>query len=225
MDGADCTYWYVRSSRTYSQQMDDARARLIESAQELMWERGYTGTSPKAIQDRAGVGQGSMYHHFTGKADLARAAIETTAEQMLPGSRRRLDGPGSPLERLRSYLLAESDALRGCRLGRLVQDKEVVGDPTLRQPIDEVFSSAVARLSEVLREGQQLGEVRADIDPTEVAVTLLSVRQGAYVVARAHQDRSRFTTAVEGALSLVAAPNSGRAVSPPRRPSHRPRSG
>jgi TetR/AcrR family transcriptional repressor of nem operon len=53
---------------------------LVTSAQELLWERGYTATSPRAIQDRAGVGQGSMYHHFGGKADLARAALERTAE-------------------------------------------------------------------------------------------------------------------------------------------------
>src|SRR5688572_27007362 len=38
--------------------------RLIESTRELLWERGYVGTSPKAILERAGAGQGSMYHHF-----------------------------------------------------------------------------------------------------------------------------------------------------------------
>jgi TetR/AcrR family transcriptional repressor of nem operon len=56
--------------------------RLIESTQELLWERGYTGTSPKAIQQRAGAGQGSMYHHFAGKPELALTAINRTAEEM-----------------------------------------------------------------------------------------------------------------------------------------------
>jgi len=48
--------------------------RLIASMQELLWERGYSGTSPRAVQKMADVGQGSMYHHFQGKADLAVAA-------------------------------------------------------------------------------------------------------------------------------------------------------
>jgi len=185
--------------------MDDARSRLIESAQDLLWERGYTGTSPKAIQERAGAGQGSMYHHFTGKSDLARAAIRRTADELVPRSRAHLDGPGSPLARIQAYLRAERDVLRGCRIGRLVQDQEVVGDPELRQPIDDVFSSAIARLARVLREGQEAGEVRADVDPEQVAVTLMAVIQGGYVLARAHQDEARFAAAVEGALSLVAA--------------------
>ncbi|HEY5455227.1 MAG TPA: TetR/AcrR family transcriptional regulator, partial [Acidothermaceae bacterium] len=172
--------------------MDDARSRLIESTRDLLWERGYTGTSPKAIQQHAGVGQGSMYHHFAGKAELASAAIRSTAEEMVPGFRRHLDGPGSPLERLRAYLLADRDVLRGCRVGRLVQDKEVVADPTLRGPIDDVFSSALERLAAVLREGQHAGEVRGDVAPEQVAITLLSVVQGGFVVARAHQDKERF---------------------------------
>jgi hypothetical protein len=57
----------------------------------------------------------------------------------------------------------------------------------------------------VLREGQEAGEVRADVDPEQVAVTLLAVIQGGYVLARAHQDEARYTAAVEGALSLVTA--------------------
>jgi TetR/AcrR family transcriptional regulator, transcriptional repressor for nem operon len=185
--------------------VDDARSRLIESAQDLLWERGYTGTSPRAIQERAAAGQGSMYHHFTGKADLARAAIRRTVDDLVPRSRAHLDGPGSPLDRIRAYLRAERDVLRGCRIGRLVQDREVVADPELRRPIDEVFSTAIDRLAAVLREGQEAGEVRADVDPDQVAVSLLAVIQGGYVLARAHQDEARFTAAVEGVLSLLAA--------------------
>jgi AcrR family transcriptional regulator len=53
-----------------------ARERLIASAQELLWERGYVGTSPRAIQERARAGQGSMYHHFKGKAGLFLAVAD-----------------------------------------------------------------------------------------------------------------------------------------------------
>ena len=58
----------------------NARTRLVNSAQELLWERGYVATSPKAIQARAGAGQGSMYHHFAAKSELAVAAIRRSAD-------------------------------------------------------------------------------------------------------------------------------------------------
>ena len=67
------------------------RERLVQSAQELLWERGYVAMSPKAIQERSGVGQGSMYHHFKGKADLAAAAIELNAVGFKVGAEKWLE--------------------------------------------------------------------------------------------------------------------------------------
>lgn len=189
--------------------MKDTRDRLIESAQELLWDRGYTGTSPRAILERAEVGQGSMYHHFAGKADLAQAAVRRTAEQMVPTQRALLDGPGAPMGRLRAYLRTQREVLRGCRLGRLVQDHEVIGDPALREPIAEVFAGAVERVAAVLREGQESGDVRGDVDPRQAATTVIAAIQGGYVLARAAQDEQRFTDAIDGVLALLAAPPAG----------------
>ena len=58
------------------------------------------GTSPRAIQDRAGVGQGSMYHHFRSKAALAQAAEERSAAELI--------------EEVRHYLMAWAIRWTGC---------------------------------------------------------------------------------------------------------------
>jgi TetR/AcrR family transcriptional repressor of nem operon len=79
----------------YSEEMDTAE-RLIQSTRELLSERGYVATSPKVILQRAGVGQGSMYHHFRGKADLALAAIERTTGELRAEVDRQLSGPAPP---------------------------------------------------------------------------------------------------------------------------------
>src|SRR6266496_2410471 len=81
-----------------------AQDRLIESAQELLWERGYVGTSPKAIQQRAGAGQGSMYHHFTGKADLALAAVRRNATEVRADAEAVFAAPGTAPVRIERYL-------------------------------------------------------------------------------------------------------------------------
>ena len=78
---------------------DDARERLIESTRQLLWDRGYGGTSPTAIWRASGVGQGSMYHHFQGKPDLVLAAERRTAEAMQQQVRESFAREGSPYER------------------------------------------------------------------------------------------------------------------------------
>ncbi|WP_394818445.1 TetR/AcrR family transcriptional regulator [Streptomyces griseus] len=179
--------------------------RLIEATQELLWERGYVGTSPKAIQQRAGAGQGSMYHHFTGKPELALAAITRTTEEMRGTAGRLLDGPGSAYERIAAYLLRERDVLRGCPVGRLTMDPDVITDDELRAPVDATFDWLRGRIAAIVQEGVDAGEFTPGTDPGPVAAAVVATVQGGYVLARASGSPAAFDGAVEGLLSLLAA--------------------
>lgn len=181
----------------------DTRERLIESTRELLWERGYVGTSPKAIQQRAGAGQGSMYHHFHGKPDLALAAIARSAEELCARAEPEFSGPGTPLQRVTTYLRRERDALRGCPVGRLTQDPDVMADPALRRPIEESFARLRTRLAGVLAEAQADGELDATLAPSATATALVAMLQGGYVLARAAGDAEVYAQAVDGALALL----------------------
>ncbi|WZB71009.1 TetR/AcrR family transcriptional regulator [Achromobacter xylosoxidans] len=150
--------------------MNTSTDKLIETTQALLWERGYVGTSPRAIQDRAGVGQGSMYHHFRSKAALAQAAEERSAAELIEEVRQLLDGLGDPLDRLLAYLRLERDVLKGCRIGRLAADPDVVADPSLRKPLEDTFAWITERLAALLREAQlgaacQRGTIRNLLPP------------------------------------------------------------
>ncbi|GGP38747.1 TetR/AcrR family transcriptional regulator [Streptomyces abikoensis] len=179
--------------------------RLIESTRELLWERGYVGTSPKAIQQRAGAGQGSMYHHFSGKPDLALAAIRRTAEELRAAAEERFAAPGTAVERVTAYLRREREVLKGCPIGRLTQDPDVMADPVLRAPVDETFAWLRGRIADVLAEGRDRGELDAGLDPADTASTVVAVLQGGYVLARAAGSEEPFRRAVDGVLGLLAA--------------------
>ncbi|MFI1203731.1 TetR/AcrR family transcriptional regulator [Streptomyces sp. NPDC020883] len=195
------------------------RERLVTSTQELLWERGYVGTSPKAILERAGVGQGSMYHHFAGKSDLALAAIRRTADGMRAATEELLAAPGTAYDRVAAYLLRERQVLRGCPIGRMTQDRDVVQDPELRAPLDEMFGWLRQRIAEVLTEGQRRGELTAALDPSATAAGVVAVVQGGYVLARAADDPAPFDAAVHGLLALLAAQSTA-APAPAPTPAH-----
>ncbi|MEU0298372.1 TetR/AcrR family transcriptional regulator [Streptomyces sp. NPDC006175] len=178
--------------------------RLVEATQELLWERGYVGTSPKAIQQRAGAGQGSMYHHFAGKPDLALTAVLRTSAEMREAAGRLLDGPGSAYERISAYLLRERDVLRGCPVGRLTMDPDVVASDALRAPVDETIGWLRGRLAEILQEGLDAGEFSPGLAPRDIAAAVVATVQGGYVLARASGSPAAFDSAVQGLLSLLA---------------------
>ncbi|MEV6411516.1 TetR/AcrR family transcriptional regulator [Kribbella sp. NPDC051718] len=188
--------------------------RLIRSTQELLWERGYVGTSPKAIQLAAEAGQGSMYHHFSGKAELAKAAIERSGAELRAAADEQFSGaatgPGSgtatagtATARIAGYLQRDREVLKGCRMGRLTADPDVIADPVLRAPVAETFTWLRARLAEIVAEGKESGEYPPGLDPDRTAATIAAVLQGGYVLARADGSDEPFELAVQGLVDLL----------------------
>lgn len=183
----------------------NTKEALIASTMELLWERGYVGMSPKAILKHSGVGQGSMYHHFSGKAELAREAIERSAGALLEQAQRQLAAPGTALDKIGAFLERERDILRGCRIGRLAQDPDINADAALRQPLAAAFDGLRRLLAGVLAEGVARGELRAELDVEASAEMILATLQGGYVLARAANSEQPFENAVRGLRALLQA--------------------
>lgn len=197
----------------------ESRERLVAAMSELLWERGYAATSPRDIRERSGVGQGSMYHHFPGKRELALAALERNCADLLPATRDLLTPPGDPMEKLAAYLSRPLPALKGCKVGRMTQDPVVAHDPVLLAPVAAAFAAVHAALAEVIAQAVELGELNPAVDPDRLAHLLAASIQGGYVLAIAAQDPRPFDDARAGALELL------RASAPDHRPAAAPRRG
>jgi TetR/AcrR family transcriptional repressor of nem operon len=94
--------------------------------------------------------------------------------------------------------------LKGCPVGRLTQDPDVMADAQLRGPVDETFRWLRGRLAEVLAAGRATGELAPGLDPDATAAAVLAVLQGGYVLARAAGSTEPLDRAVEGAVALLA---------------------
>ena len=183
----------------------DTRSRLLDATQELLWERGYAATSPKDILTRANAGQGSMYHHFSGKQDLAVAALEASATAMRQDADALLHGEGTATERLVAYLGRQRDSLMGCRMGRMTYDADVLATPELLTPVSETLAWLVQTIELVINEGIVNCEFPRHTDAHRLASMVVATVQGGYVLARAQQDPAEFDAAVQGATALLCA--------------------
>lgn len=180
-----------------------SRERLITATRELLWARGYTATSPKAILTQAGVGQGSMYHHFESKEALAIEAMRANQVELRELIEADVRIAGTSIDRIERYLLKYRDVLKGCRFGRLAQDPHVVESPALRAEVDEMFRWMCGRLGEVITQGQAAGELPADLDANDIGAMVVAVVEGGYVLARGENDPEVFAAAARGAVELL----------------------
>jgi AcrR family transcriptional regulator len=116
----------------------DTRGQLLDAAEHLFAERGFRGTSIRAITDRAGANLAAVGYHFGSKADLlaavARRVIEPINVAQAAGLDRLLARTPDPsvadlVEAFAGPLFDEMPAgdENGARTSRLIVT--IIGDP------------------------------------------------------------------------------------------------
>jgi AcrR family transcriptional regulator len=91
--------------RSQAERSETMRARLAGAAYEIVAEGGLKALRLRSVADAAGVSQGALMHHFSGKNAVILAAIEHALELARADSAVWLDKrAGSPEDLLRAML-------------------------------------------------------------------------------------------------------------------------
>ena len=183
----------------------DSRQKIVDSAKRLFWRHGYSTTSPKQVMTDSGVGQGSYYHHFPSKTDLAREVVEANGRDLLDSVRTAMTGRPTGRDQLTAFLGSANHALQGCRVGGFAYDAGVLAEPELRRALRSAFTELAGVVEQAVRDGRDDGSLPARLDPRRTAAALIAVVEGAFVTARATGRQATADDATAGALALLAA--------------------
>jgi TetR/AcrR family transcriptional regulator, transcriptional repressor for nem operon len=181
------------------------RARIIDAAATLMYERGVTATSLDEVLLAAGSGKSQLYHYFVDKADLTNAVIERQLQLVLA------EQPA--LERINSWesldawvaeVLRKVSAPGGpfaCPLGTMAA--ELKNDESFRPSLASAFRRWAEPLARGLQSMQDAGELVLDADPTRLATGVIAAMQGGMLLSRVHEDVTPMQDALEGAVAQL----------------------
>lgn len=164
------------------------RQKLVTTAARLFRQQGYHGTGLSGILAAAGVPKGSLYHHFPeGKADLARAAADLTADEVVriigdafAQARDWQEGATTFCHKM-AKLFDILDSADACPISAMMFDGPEA--ETFRSHAAAAFARIIAAAA---GQGQRLGLGPAQA--TEQAETLLMALQGGWTLARMRRD-------------------------------------
>ena len=184
--------------------MATTRDLLIDTMKQLLWERGYDATSPNQVLERSGVGKGSFYHHFKGKKDLAIAAMESRADELIIEFDDLFSRGDGWLDKVEAYLKVPRSALKGCRMGRIAQDPSLE-DSLLQAPMKRYFQTLHQRLTTIYQQAQQQGKLAGGCNAETLATATISVVQGSLVYGRGVGDDAAADQACASFIQLLKA--------------------
>ena len=180
------------------------RARIVEEAAALIHERGVAGTTLEDVKVAAEVSGSQMYHYFPDKNELVQAVIDYQADTIVKLNRQALGSPKG-VEAWRNMVVTgvrRTQGKGGCPLGSL-GGQLAENDPEARALIAAGFDQWAAAISDGLRSLHADGKLPSDIDPDDLATTVLATLQGGLLLAQVQRSTRPFETAVDTLLALT----------------------
>jgi TetR/AcrR family acrAB operon transcriptional repressor len=160
------------------------RQDILKSALIVFGEKGFSAATLTQIAAEAGVTRGAIYWHFDNKAELYNTLIENySAYGAAIGEQAIADG-GSFVDILRRIFVRQLQAVEEDPDLRAIMEIHLFKtglDPELQTTLLQKIQSGQALLegiSAAMSMGIAAGELRADIDPLEMARAFLAFQNG-----------------------------------------------
>ena len=150
-----------------------------------MHESGVAGTTLEDVKVAAEVSGSQMYHYFPDKNELVQAVIDYQADTIVNHHRQALSSANG-VEAWRNMVITaakRTKAKGGCPLGSLA-GQLAESDPEARALIAAGFDQWAAAISDGLRSLHADGKLPSDIDPDDLATTLLATLEGGILLSQ-----------------------------------------
>lgn len=183
----------------------DTRSQLIAEATTLLRSRGYCGFSYADLAERVGIRKASIHHHFPSKQDLGVELVDSYSRDFLGHLDLIWSGAGEAPAMLEAYADLYRDSLNqglACLCGILASEVGIA-PPTVAIGVARFMAANRHWLEKVVVLGQQQGAIAQRWEPQCAAELLLSICQGALLVARASGERESFDRAVNAMLAQM----------------------
>ena len=186
------------------------RERILETAQKLVIDNGYSATSVEQVIAASGTSKGAFFHHFESKRALADALVDRYAESDLAhlqdGLEAAQEASDDPAERAIAFLayyegVADElmTAQSGCLYSSVLTELQLVSTGA-SDPIGKAAVAWREGYAALLRDAMPDG---ADVDA--LADHVFVTFEGAFLLARAMEDPGHMRRQLRTLRELVSA--------------------
>jgi len=172
------------------------KRRILDVAQDLVLDRGFSGTTVDAVIDAAGISKGAFFHHFSSKNALGRSMLEryaaADAEILETFMAKAEESSGDPAEQLVAFVRAFEEASDemfsqpGCLFVSFVYEK-MRDSREAHQVIRGNIELWRKRLGDKLTQAFSARSITGT-DPDSLADLMFTVFEGSFILARATGD-------------------------------------
>ena len=185
---------------------DATKELILEAARESLREEGYSGTSIRAVAERAGVQLSLVHYHFGSKQAVLVAVLERENEKLLERQQVLFTGPGPLSAKWRAACRFLEDDLESGYV-RILWELWAAGlaDEQLAARWRDATAGWRRLMAEVIEEWSREVGLELPISATAVATLVANLFQGLEVeiLAGVSEDESPHLEVLEAVAQLI----------------------
>lgn len=166
------------------------RSDLLTSAEILLRTKGYAAFSYADLADEVGIKKASIHHHFPTKEGMAITIVESYLFRFRKQLEAINDENVGIVDRLKAFALvfahsSENGMLPLC--GALAAELLALPE-SLKTMTKDFFEIHITWLQDSIKQGQDQGVLKPELDPIKVSRFILNTLEGASFVSWAMND-------------------------------------
>ena len=166
---------------------EQTRHRIVAAAAPIFNQHGFEGSSLNDLMEATGLRKGGIYRHFSSKEELAAEAFDYTWHAVWKARMHNVDEKPTGIEKLKqliaNFVSIRSPVAGGCPVLNTAVDTDD-GNPILRARAADALKFWLNRLQRIVARAAQDGELKATVDPVNVATFIVASLEGALMISR-----------------------------------------
>jgi AcrR family transcriptional regulator len=174
---------------------EEKRVALLNSALECFSKKGYYATSVDDVVTYSKLSKGSFYNYFKSKEEIFISLMQYQTEKSLQALKLKLKEIPSPTEKIKFIINLDIPLnLNKKKLMRVHLEFWMYSadNPEIKEVMVNRFNHIMDVTKNILQEGKDLGEFRADLDIENAASMFWGLHDGIWIHTLVLDDQEQF---------------------------------
>lgn len=184
------------------------RTEILQQAEHLIHLRGFSATTMDEIARHCGMTKANLFHHFGSKEELGLAVLDWKLADLRARRVEPLCTQCDPLKVVEELFQSAEAHYKGigCKAGCFVANIAIEtsdANEQFRRRTDEYFKAWISRMADCIERAQTAGVFSDALDAKGAAESVISLYEGAILLARTSRDATVFRRVGKIARSIL----------------------
>ncbi|WP_411973633.1 TetR/AcrR family transcriptional regulator [Sphingobacterium sp. Lzh-3] len=187
---------------------ENTKRLIIEKTASVFNTKGYAGTSINDLMTATGLSKGCIYGNFENKDEIALQVFDHNFAKVTQHMKERILATDSSIERLLVYPQTYKNYFRysylqaGCPILNTATEADDT-HPKLKERAQRALGFWKTSIENQIKRGIVRQEIKEKTDPTEFAVIMISMIEGAFMQAKVNNHMTELKIAMSFLEKLI----------------------